>query len=1119
MIPENLMLREPNDEQKLAIAHKGGVLLSAGAGSGKTFVLVEHIIYLFENFAKENKEKNFEDFSQALKVYFSEIVLMTFTKKAAGELSLRLQNRFELARMRAEKGLEELSKEYWEIAEQSLPYIYVGTIHGFCYRLILQGYIPGFTGHEEMIGDVDFKRKIEGLIDLWFEVHFDEIKERELESLVLNKKSLKKSFCEIFSDTDLRVLWANFTPELDSIDKEEESIKKAFEIFSGYTWDQIRFSLSDVEVDNKKIPKWYEFLQAYAEVTKESDELFTFFDKAKSVFDSVSRFPAAPKKAGQEEAQRAIGVAKQLREFLSKYYKDFSALNENFEKYLEWSAVIHSIYQFVEENYLGDKGLTFTDLEFYCWKSMQDNEVAKKINETYRYFIVDEFQDTSKVQFDIVTKILSGDMKKVFTVGDVKQAIYGFRGGELGVFKQAQKDTYQNLTLKNNYRSEGQIISFNNSLFSCLLPLGKDYKGDDSFSVPMVEQSIPSGKESGGELVKLNVNIVSSDESKKSLLPTEQNYIEAKVLFDQIQNYDDEVCFLYRKLNPSKYLVERLINGDIGFTCQVKIDLKEDPLICLFIEFARICTFERDKDIQNKTIFVINQILSLLNVQKEISPKQSEDFIASYKSFGLIGSFRRFLWNLGISTGNTEANWPVVQALSKASEDKASLVFENASGFISGNYSLDFQYGKNPHKIKIMTTHASKGLEFSTVVLAGIHTNGSSKSNGSFFGKLPYSYKWLAGFSKSDTFNSPTLIYENELSKVKEFSEFKRLFYVATTRAVNRILWVDISLGDKPMSYSKSSWVEGLRCWLGEYGSGTDNLTLVHEELELTLGDVLDEEKRLDLDRPIYHRDNLGIKGCDYEASSLGIGSELSVTRFAILAQCPRKFFLKNVLKITEHEMALTHEILDEKVNEDFSDEIKLNEVVEEEAPPFEALVQSSSAARGTEVHRLLEHAIKRNFILPKEHSLDEETLEGIAWVLEHLAPLRENSRLVSERPIKFSLFGQMISGTPDLIVENDSQLEIWDFKTGRSQGKDLSSYWLQLNTYAQALLHGKSEDLKVRLVLAFVDEKKILEEVTTIEEVKSKTYSFWKLLATPDQININHCKQCDFDKICQNNI
>lgn len=1118
MIPDHLKLREPNEEQKLAIAHNGGVLLSAGAGSGKTFVLVEHIIYLFEKFAQENKEKTSEDFSQALKLYFSEIVLMTFTKKAAGELSLRLQNRFELARLRAEEGLENLSVEYWEIAEQSLPYIYVGTIHGFCYRLILQGYIPGFTGHEEMIGDVDFKRKIEGLIDLWFEVHFDDIKERELESLVLNKKSLKKSFCEIFSDTDLRVLWANFSPDLDSLDKEEESIKKAFEIFSGYTWDQIRFSLSDIEADSKKVPKWYEFLQAYSEVVRDADDLFAFFEKSKAVFDSLARFPSPPKKAGQEEAQRAIMVAKQLREFLSKYYKDFSALRENFDKYLDWSQVIHNIYQFVEENYLGDKGLTFTDLEFYCWKSMKDIEVAKKINETYRYFIVDEFQDTSKVQFDIVTKILNGDMKKVFTVGDVKQAIYGFRGGELGVFKQAEKDTYQNLSLKNNYRSEGQIISFNNSLFTHLLPLGKEYKGEDSFSVPMVEQTIPSGKESGGELVKLNINVSTNDEKKKSLLATEQNYLEAKVLFDQVINYEDEVCFLYRKLNPSKYLVERLINANIGFTCQVKIDLKEDPLICLFVEFARICTFEKNKEIQNKTLFVVNSILSLLKIEKEVDIKQCNDFISTYKSFGLMGSFRRFLWELGISTGNTEANWPVIEALSKASEDKASLVFENASGFVSGNYSLDFQYGENPQKIKIMTTHASKGLEFSTVVLAGIHTNGSSKSGGGFFGKLPYSYKWLAGFSKSDTFNSPTLIYENELSKVKDFSEFKRLFYVATTRAVNRILWADISLEDKPMSYSKSSWVEGIRCWMSEYGEGTENLSLSQVELDMQLEEVLDDEKRLDLDRPIFHRDDLGMKGCDYEVSPLGIGSELSVTRFAILAQCPRKFFLKNVLKISDHEMELTHESDKTDYDENF-EEIKANEVIEEEAPPFEALVKSSSAERGTEVHRLLEHALKRNFILPNDHNLDEKTVEGITWVLEHLAPLRENSNLISEQPIKFSLFGQMISGTPDLIVDNNDQLEVWDFKTGRSAGKDLSSYWLQLNSYAQALLQGRSESFKVRLVLAFIDEKKIIEEKVSIGEVKAKTYSYWKLLSCPDEINTKHCKQCEFDKICQNNI
>ena len=100
-------MKTPNPEQKLAIEHKGGVILKAGAGSGKTFVLVEHIVYLTQNFINNNKDKHGEDFSRALSSYFSKIVLMTFTKKAAGELETRVRIKVkQLAEKEEEKDKE-----------------------------------------------------------------------------------------------------------------------------------------------------------------------------------------------------------------------------------------------------------------------------------------------------------------------------------------------------------------------------------------------------------------------------------------------------------------------------------------------------------------------------------------------------------------------------------------------------------------------------------------------------------------------------------------------------------------------------------------------------------------------------------------------------------------------------------------------------------------------------------------------------------------------------------------------------------------------------------------------------------------------------------------------------
>ena len=91
-------MRNPNNEQRTAIEHAGGVLLSAGAGSGKTFVLIEHIIYLINKFVGEydflSPQSN-NKFKDDLQTYLSSIVMMTFTKKATYEIGLRLHERIE----------------------------------------------------------------------------------------------------------------------------------------------------------------------------------------------------------------------------------------------------------------------------------------------------------------------------------------------------------------------------------------------------------------------------------------------------------------------------------------------------------------------------------------------------------------------------------------------------------------------------------------------------------------------------------------------------------------------------------------------------------------------------------------------------------------------------------------------------------------------------------------------------------------------------------------------------------------------------------------------------------------------------------------------------------------
>lgn len=1108
----NLELRLPNDEQKLAIEHSGGVLLSAGAGSGKTFVLVEHIIYLFKQFYFENPVE-VDEFERKIKDYFSKIVLMTFTNKAAGELEMRIQSRFDLGVERVRANLDsDIPLKYWEVGREALASLYVGTIHGFCYRLITQGYIPGLTGSEELINDVDFTRKISLLVDQFFEDSYWRENTHFYDRLVLNKKNLKKAMAHILSDTDLRVLWNSINGGDELSHDQDEYVEKILSEVSPV-------KIKDLEIDYEAIrpkatkkgyPQWFNFVESWH---KRKEGLSDNIDLLKALGESLEGVRLQrPKSIEDPEVVEFFECVKQIRDnVISPFLKDLSAYKETPEILQMWGEDILKIYQFIEQRYLHQKGLTFTDLEFYVWKRLADKENAERVASSFSYFIIDEFQDTSKVQFDIVNFIIESDMRKVFSVGDVKQAIYGFRGGELGVFQNASKKTYQNLTLKNNYRSSKEVIEFNNALFDYVLPLGKEYEGEDKHTVEMIKQAVPDAVSKVGKIKCYSRNILFEGEKLPQWYQTEMNKAESYVITEILKDKDDsdEYCILYRKLAPTKFLVPMLVESEVGFSCQVKVEISEDPFLCLFLEFSRACSFWGDAKNFTSSFMVLDKLVHVLKgLKDENLLSHLESLAEKQKSLGLLETFKRFLWCAGISTSNVQNSWPIIKTLSEISGDRAGYVFDYANPLLQGSYSLEFQYGKDNQKIKIMTSHASKGLEFEKVILGGIHTNGGSKSDSVFFGKIPGSYKWIQGVGRSKVFESPAMMYEKLIQKEKEFSEFKRLFYVATTRAVNELIWVDISLNEKPVSYGKEGWVDGIRKFIDSTGYSIDV-----DEKQYRYDEIFLEGESLSLRPPMFFKDNLGMEFLDGAEVSLAIGAELSVTRFASLLHCPRKFFLKNVLKITEDEIELSKE-----VKNLLNEEGKV-EFVEDDT---EVEVFNSSGIdlreRGILVHSEIEHALKHNFVPKLNSELDEKTQEGIKWVLDEMKPLSAKGyKFISEEPVKFSLFGQMVSGTPDLVLLGKNEIQIWDFKTGKYGEKKSQSYWLQLYTYVWAYAQKLEwpENLSITVALAFVDEKKLVDKKPTLKEVKGILFETWSLLDNPDQINKDHCSMCEFQSIC----
>src|SRR5699024_11178786 len=123
-------------------------------------------------------------------------------------------------------------------------------------------------------------------------------------------------------------------------------------------------------------------------------------------------------------------------------------------------------------------GLYYNDLQNKVLYLLDNEAIRKKYQNRFKYFMIDEFQDTNELQKNIFYKLASDkkplDKENLFIVGDPKQSIYGFRGADIDVFYDTMEDIskYDSdaiITLKRNYRSVDTVLNFVNSIFSNLM--------------------------------------------------------------------------------------------------------------------------------------------------------------------------------------------------------------------------------------------------------------------------------------------------------------------------------------------------------------------------------------------------------------------------------------------------------------------------------------------------------------------------------------------------------------------------------------------------------------------------------------------------------------------------
>lgn len=1092
-----------NQEQLPAIQHTGGVLLKAGAGSGKTFVLVEHLIYLTRQWRAAWESKPSVPFSEFLSEKYAATVLMTFTKLAAGEIAVRLTGRFQ--EMASKTPADE--QGWWETALGQLDRLTVTTIDGFFYKLVRRGYFPKLPPDVGIIMDGPRQKRLLELFDQWWERRSPELPTDARRDAAIYRGPLANTLLAIFNDPALRDAWMGFSPadahpsklawlaqevpsleswqafmEMPSVPVPTEARKK------GLKWVVLADALNErpKQINNwEQVLAWSDFVESDAGGTRLAfgnykDEVGHLFDGWKIFKPSVCEWARA--------------------------YRLYCRAYES--KIQPWYEVLVELVRFLDQSLTPADGLTYGDLEYHVLREMRRSATAQRVQKDFRYFVVDEFQDTSRVQYEVLQLLCGKDYSRLFCVGDAKQAIYGFRGGELKVFLDLEKESaIKTLPLVSNYRSLEKVVAFNNAFFETIFPLGEKWEGSDPHAVQMEAQLVPPvADRSAGAVKVLRVALPDllaafpEEEQKKrpSWRNAQLNHAEAIVFADYIQRRlptlgeEDTIAVLYKKLAPSAALMAQLMERGIGFTAQAKIPYADDPVAGMLHALLQDLLGKKNGQWAS---YMTMGYLRLLQVDPGTEVEQAvAQFGPDGQCYGLSAAFDLFLGRLGLANALHQSNLAEVKEALTLGAGHVEAVWARLNARADERWSANFRFGKSPGRVILQTSHGSKGLEYAVVLLGGLATNGQSRNQQDWIGSLPGAALWVDDPNERRKEATPQLLFERALERQKNFAESKRLFYVACTRAKAELVFVQLHSPNGQYSINSSSWSMGLERFLERGMAGlmsTEDLALSADQFRGAEGGSL----------PFFHLNPLGLaRKVGYSAElSQGVTSELSVTRLGALLECPRKFYFKNILKFAEPEDDTRRELVV------FGEEL-------EERP-------LSASERGSAIHLALSTAIKHNFVLPLEwvNSPERPKLE---WTLEQLRPFeRKGFKLVSEEQFKFPLFEFMLTGIPDLLIVDPEKksAEVWDFKTGRrGENKELK-YWQQLEAYAYGLWvrEAVGQQLKIKLQLAYVDEKLLVAREVSFTEVKESLFTQWKQLSSLNNVRLEHCEVCPYKGIC----
>lgn len=815
------------EQEKVLKSDSKNLIVSASAGSGKTYVLINYITNLICR--KENP------------VPVKRLLVLTFTKAAAGEMRERL-NKSILAQKQTPFLLEQID---------DLSISDISTIDAFCEKVIKRNLEKTELDENFIILDNELALSLQKKA---FDCCIEKIGEESFYQEVYfsfrkNKQMLFEGLC---------FLYDFFSSQKDEslIEKientQDEIFVEAVEVLSQHfdeNLDFLRLSLQDAMA--KTEGKYQEFVSEFIK-SIEFEKSYDFFEKTKS-FANIS-FPSLPRLAGENKDENQAFMLKKIKDKATKL-KEFAAKFEVYDEVLlkksqrgDMAIALIKVYKEFFKHYQNFKselaGLDFADIEKTTFKLLKNKDVLSSLQEKYDYIFVDEYQDTNSLQEAIVKPIAQSG--KFFAVGDLKQGIYGFRNASMEIMQKDIKDFSESddgdaLYLKGNFRSERGILAFVNKVFGKVMTkesVGIDYNSTSQFegmseydkqAFPSVTVDIIQNQET--ELTKKPpVYSVKND----SIFISEKNALEIDTIIARIdklltQKLYDIKAKNYRAVQPGDITI--LFRGrtqlmtDLslqlqkkGFpvTTEGKFNIMEEPEIVMLSSLISLSVnFENDIALASVMAsflggFSLEELaeISSLNDGKlhEFVLNSNDEKMLNFKY--MLSSFTKNCQIFGVAKALeklfAQKGYFAYLAFQEDGDERTLKVTSFISDILASGYDFDraslLNYlesinskshagqGGQSNSITLTTIHASKGLEYPIVILAGCGENLSKPNRKSFAINSKLGLGTFA-FNHEKNLKCTTPVFEavKLQNKRREFIDEIMIFYVALTRAKNHL--------------------------------------------------------------------------------------------------------------------------------------------------------------------------------------------------------------------------------------------------------------------------------------------------------------------------------------------